>query len=66
MQSESSSARAIGIAGDHYLLGRVRTLDEIKDKLEQTSIDSVLSFLQNNRFEDYTIVTIGPKEINTQ
>lgn len=65
MQSESSSARATGIAGDHYLLGRVRSLDEIKDKLEQTSIDSVLSFLQNNRFEDYTVVTIGPKEINT-
>lgn len=66
MQSESSSARTAGIASDYYLLGRVRTLDEIKDKLEQTSIDSVLSFLQNNRFEDYTIVTIGPKEINTQ
>lgn len=66
MQSESSNSRAIGIAGDHYLIGRVRSIDEIKDKLEQISIDSVLSYLQNNKFEDYTIVTIGPKEIKIQ
>ncbi len=64
MQSESSSARAGGIASDYYLLGRVRSLREIKDKLEATSADSVLSFLGNNRFADYTIMTIGPKEIS--
>jgi predicted Zn-dependent peptidase len=64
MQRESSSARAGGIASDYYLLGRVRSLQEIKDKLEATTVDSVLSFLGNNRFGDYTIVTIGPKEIS--
>ena len=64
MQSESSSARAGGIASDHYLLGRVRSLEEIKQKLEDTSVESVLDFLGRNRFADYTVVTIGPKEIN--
>jgi predicted Zn-dependent peptidase len=64
MQSESSSARAAGIASDHYLLGRVRGLEEIKGKLDQTCVDSVAEFLKNNRFEDYTAVTIGPKEVS--
>lgn len=64
MQSESSSARAGGIAGDYYLLGKVRTLDEIKDKIEQISVDSVETFLANNKFEDYTIITIGPQKVD--
>jgi len=63
MQSEPSSARAGGIASDYYLLGRVRSLEEIKSKLETTSVDSVLSFLEANKFADYTVVTIGPKQV---
>ncbi len=63
MQSESSSARAGGIVSDYYLLGRVRPLEEIKDKLEATSVDSVLSFLEANKFTDYTVVTIGPRQV---
>jgi predicted Zn-dependent peptidase len=63
MQSESSSSRAGRIGGDYYLLGRVRSLDEIKNKIEQTTVDSVLDFLRNNKFKDFTAVTIGPKEL---
>ena len=63
LQSESSSSRAGAIGNDYYILGRVRSLDEIKDKIEQTTADSVLSFLQNNNFEDFTVVTIGPKQV---
>ena len=63
MQSESSSARASGIASDYYLLDRVRSLEEIKNKIEETNAGSVETFLTNNRFENYTVVTIGPKEI---
>jgi len=33
MQSESSAARAAGVAGDYYYLGRVETLPEIRQKL---------------------------------
>ena len=50
MQSESSSSRASSIGGDHYMLGRVRSLDEIKEKIEATSAESVLSFLRNNLY----------------
>jgi len=61
LQSESSSSRASAIGSDYYMLGRVRSLDEIKDKIEKTSVDSVLGFLRANRFKNFTVVTIGPK-----
>ena len=64
MQSESSSQRADGIGSDFYLLGRVRSLDEIKQEIEKVSVDSALEFLQNNKFEKFTVVTIGPREIS--
>jgi predicted Zn-dependent peptidase len=63
LSSESSRSRAGAIASDYYMLGRVRSLDEIKDKIEQTNVDSVLQFLRSNKFEDFTIVTIGPKQV---
>ncbi len=66
MQSESSSSRAGGIASDYYMFGRVRSLDEIKSKVEATSVDSVLGFLRNNKFKDFTVVTIGPKEVKVK
>jgi len=66
LQSESSSSRAGSIASDYYMLGRVRSLDEIKDRIEATSVDSVLAFLRNNPFSDFTVVTIGPKQVNIQ
>ena len=66
LQSESSSSRAGAIGSDHYILGRVRSLDEIKDRIEATSVDSVLAFLRNNPFSDFTVVTIGPKQVNVQ
>ena len=63
MQSESSSSRAGAIGSDFYILSRVRSLDEIKKKIETTSVDSVLGFLRKNKFEDITVVTIGPSEV---
>lgn len=64
LHSESSSSRAGGIASDYYMLGRVRSLDEIKDRIEQTSVDSVLGFLRDRKFGDFTVVTIGPEEVS--
>jgi predicted Zn-dependent peptidase len=64
LQSESSSSRAGAIGNDYYILGRVRSLDEIKDRIEQTTVDSVLGFLQDNGFRDFTVVTIGPKHVS--
>ena len=63
LHSESSSSRAGAIGGDYYMLGRVRTLDEIKDAIEETTVESVTAFLNENKFEDFTAVTIGPKQV---
>jgi predicted Zn-dependent peptidase len=63
MQSESSSSRASGIAADYYTLSRVRSLEEIKEKIGQITVNSVLEFLRNYRFTDFTVTTIGPRPI---
>jgi predicted Zn-dependent peptidase len=63
MQSESSSSRAGAIATDYYMLGRVRSLDEIKREIDNTNVDSVVDFLRRNPFREFTIVTIGPRKI---
>jgi predicted Zn-dependent peptidase len=66
LQSESSSSRAGAIGSDYYILGRIRSLDEIKDEIEATSVDSVLEFLRASPFGEFTVVTIGPKQVNVQ
>ena len=38
-------------------------VEEIKTKIEETTVSSVLEFLQNNKLKDFTVVTIGPKEV---
>lgn len=64
MQSESSGARAVGIAGDYFLFGRVRTLDEIRDGIERLTVQSVLDYLRRHPFQTFTAVSIGPQAIN--
>lgn len=63
LQSESSSSRAGALGADYNLLGRVRTLEEIKQKIEELTVDSTMRFLKNNKFDKYTVVTIGPKTV---
>jgi len=63
MGSESSASRASAIASDYHLLGRVRSLEEIEEKIEKTTAESVTEFLNANKLKDYTVVTIGPKRI---
>jgi len=64
LHSESSSSRAGAMGADYHILGRVRSLDEIKQNIDKTSVDSLLGYLRDNRFEDFTVVTIGPKQVN--
>jgi predicted Zn-dependent peptidase len=63
LQSESSSSRSSAIGNDYYMLGRVRSLDEIKQNIEAVTVDSVLKFLRAHPFEEFTVVTIGPREV---
>jgi predicted Zn-dependent peptidase len=65
MQSESTSPRAQAAAMDYYILGKVRTLDEIKQQIEKITVNSVVEFLRKNPFDKFCSVTIGPSEIKT-
>lgn len=66
MHSESSGSRAGAIGNDYYMLGRVRSLDEIKEKIDDTTVDSIVEALKRKPFESFTVVTIGPREIRVE
>jgi predicted Zn-dependent peptidase len=63
MSGESTSARAGSIASDFYLLGRVRTFEEIKEKIEAVTLDGLNNFLSSSNFNDFTVCTIGPSQL---
>ncbi len=65
MQSESSSSRVGAIASDYYMLGRMRTLDEIKDAIDAVTQADLEAFLVKQNMSDFTVVTIGPSSIET-
>src|SRR5947199_295291 len=63
MQEESTSARAGTLASDWYYLGRVRSPDEIQAAVNALTPDSILDYLRRYPARDFTIVTLGPKEL---
>jgi predicted Zn-dependent peptidase len=63
MQQESSSARASSIARDWYHLGRVETLDEVREKIDALSVEALLEHLAEHPAKDFTILTLGPRPL---
>jgi predicted Zn-dependent peptidase len=63
MQQESSSARASSIARDWYHLGRVETLDEVREKIDALSVEALLTHLAEHPAKDFTILTLGPRPL---
>ena len=65
MQQESTSARAAALARDWFYLGRVQTLQEVREQVESLTVDRVNNYLARHRGGDFTVVTIGrePLEI---
>ncbi len=65
MQQESCRARASAIAGDWMHLGRVRTLDEISDKINGLTVESVNQFLAEHPPRDFVVVTLGAEALES-
>ena len=65
MQQESTLARSSSIARDWYYLGRVTTLDEVRDKIHALTTRSVLDYVNAHPAHDFTILTIGPRPLNS-
>ena len=63
MQGESTSARCGSIAYDFFIRGRIRTLEEIKKAIDDVTLDHVNDWLKHNKPQQFTIVTVGPKEL---
>ncbi len=63
MQQESSRQRAASIAGDWYYLGRVRTLDEISEKVNNLTVDSINKYMNEHPPGDFCVVTLGEKQL---
>jgi predicted Zn-dependent peptidase len=66
MQQESSTARSSSMARDWYLLGRVRTLDEVAAAVDALSADTINAYLKRNPPRDFTVVTLGPKSLEVR
>ncbi len=66
MQQESTLSRSSSIARDWYHLGRVTTLAEVRQKIDDLTVSSVLGHLKNHPARDFTILTIGqaPLEVS--
>lgn len=63
IQEESSSARAGSIAVDWYYLGRVRPLEEIQKAIDSITTKSILSHVKEYNPKEFTIVTLGNKQL---
>lgn len=60
LSGESTSARAGALAHDHYIHGRLRRLEEIRQAIDAVSLDAVHAWLKQHPPADFTVVTVGP------
>lgn len=64
MQGESSSSRAAAMASDLYLIGRPRTLEEIRGAVESISLDDLNAYLAQHAPQEFTVLTVGPAPVS--
>ncbi|MGI9427713.1 MAG: M16 family metallopeptidase [Bythopirellula sp.] len=60
MQQESSSARSGSIARDWYHLGRVRSLEELGQRVDDLTSDHINDYLKTHPPSEFTFATLGP------
>jgi predicted Zn-dependent peptidase len=60
MAQESSGSRAASLARNWYHLGRVVTLEEVRFKIEELTVKTVLDYVHAHPARDFSILTIGP------
>ena len=66
MQEESSRARAGALARDMWILGRVRTLDEITDKINAVTPASIGAFYDTCPVGEPSVVTLGARKLEVR
>jgi predicted Zn-dependent peptidase len=63
MQGESSSARASAMASDMFLIGRPRTLDDIRGAVDRITLGSLNEYLAKHQPQNFTVITLGPAPV---
>jgi predicted Zn-dependent peptidase len=63
MSNESSSSRAGALAQDYLLRGQIRTMQQILAAIDGVTLDDVNAYLAGNRASNFTLVIVGPKEL---
>ena len=64
MQQESCRARASAQAGDWLHLGRLRTLDELNQQINELTVESINEYLAKHPPSNFRLVTLGPDPLN--
>lgn len=63
MQQESSASRSHAMASDWYHLGRVLTMDEVSQRIDRLTCESINDYLNGHRPDDFCIVTLGENKL---
>ncbi|MCB0358860.1 MAG: insulinase family protein, partial [Bdellovibrionales bacterium] len=63
IQSESSSIRASQLVNDWWSMGRVRSLEEIKQAVDAVSKEAIVRYLERFPVSPVTLVTLGKKPL---
>ncbi len=66
MQGESSGRSAGRLASDLFHIGRVRTLSEIKSRIEGITLSAVNDYLEGEKLPEVTVVTLGPDSTSSE
>ncbi|WP_084640418.1 M16 family metallopeptidase [Meiothermus rufus] len=63
MQDESARSRAASMARDLYLLGRVRSLEEIEAQIAAVDLPRLNRYLAAHPYQNPWMATLGPRKI---
>jgi predicted Zn-dependent peptidase len=63
MQQESSFSRSASLVREWYHIDHARTLDELKQIIDQLNCESINAYLAKNPPGPFTIVTVGPEAL---
>lgn len=63
MHGESTTARATAIGTDMALLGRVRSLEEIRAGIESVTPEHIVEHLRRCPPSNFTVTTLGPRPL---
>ncbi len=63
MSEESSRSRAGAIARDWWMLGRIRSLDEVTQKIKLVTPSSIAAMYERFPPQNFSVVTLGPKKL---